>query len=162
MTAQHYAALASLVMFLLGVGYHLGWHRDALASLPELESLVSFHQPEPVLILLVGSQDSVERVRSAIAPERIVASSPDAFAIDVGCIVTVDVEAASDPLNAAGWADRPLEILTPDRLAQATPASDAGADPDAEAAPELPPLSELAKKPTLTLGEAMRLLEHIQ
>jgi len=159
MTSQHFAGLASLVVFLLGAGYHLGWHRDVLAELPPLESLVPAPQPEPVLILLLGSEESVESVRSAIASERIVASSPGAFAIDSGRIVAVDVETASDPLNAAGWADRPLEILTADRLARAP---GAGTGAGAEAPPSLPPIAELAKKPTLTAGEAMRLLEHIQ
>jgi hypothetical protein len=159
MTSQHFAGLASLVVFLLGAGYHLGWHRDVLSSLPEIESLAPVAQVEPVLILLLGSEESVERVRSAIASERIVASSRGAFAIDGGRIVAVDVESASDPLNAAGWADRPLEILTPDHLGQAPVA---GAGESTASAPSLPPLAELAKKPTLTMGEATRLLEHIQ
>jgi hypothetical protein len=159
MTSDRFAGLAAFVVFMLGAGYYLGWHRELVASLPSVPTpaLFSTPPPEPVLILLVGSDESVDRVRDAVDPERIVASTPHAFAVVDGHIVAADAEAASAPLNAAGWSDRPIEILGAERVT-GSPDAQAGAShvPDAP-----PPLAELAKKPTLTPGEAMRLLEHM-
>jgi hypothetical protein len=151
MTSDRFASLAAFVVFMLGAGWYLGWHRELVASLPNVPTPALFATPptEPVLILLVGSDESVDLVRKAVDPERIVASTPHAFAVADGHVVAADVEAASDPLNAAGWGDRPIEILGPD----------AGARP--VASETQPTIAELAKKPTLSAGEAMRLLDQM-
>jgi len=145
-----YAALAALVVLLLGAGYHLGWHQSLAASLPPLESLGTGEESEPVLILLLGSTESVEHLRAVVAPERVIADGRSAFALAGGRIVAADVESASDPLNAAGWTERPVQILTAARLAQ----GQAQAEPGNA-------LAELARKPTLTPGEALRLLRQL-
>jgi hypothetical protein len=67
--------------------------------------------PSPVLVVLVGSASGVRELRAAVAAERIVVEGRRAFALAEGRIVAVDAEAANAPLAAAGWGDRPIEIV---------------------------------------------------
>ena len=48
-----------------------------------------------VLVFLVGDRGGVDRVRRAVAPERIAVSTPDAVALIEGRIVAVDAAAVS-------------------------------------------------------------------
>lgn len=113
---------------------------------------------EPVLVFLVGSRSGVESVKRAVAPDRIVAESPDAFALVEGRMVATDAEAASGPLMAAGWADRDVELFVlpkNDGLDRRAGAGSAGGSDD----PRFARLMELMNKPTLSYGEAMFVMQ---
>ena len=107
-----------------------------------------------VLVLLVGDRHGVASVRAAVAPERVVAATPDAVALEPGRIVATSPEAAGEPLMQAGWAERPIEIWT------ARPAEPSAQPlPVAQAAPA-PPVSPT--QATLSPGEAMALLRELE
>ncbi len=85
---------------------------------------------EPVLVLVVGSSQNVEVMRRVLDAERVVASAPEGFAFDSGCIVSASVEQAGVPIVAAGWTDRPVEILDPSRQRPEEPEEDAEGSTD--------------------------------
>jgi hypothetical protein len=112
---------------------------------------------EPVLIFLVGSRSGVESVKRAVEPSRIVADSPDAFALVEGRMVATNAEAVSAPLMAAGWADRDIELFTlpkSDGLKRSAKGSGGGSDD-----PRFGRLMELMNKPELSYGEAMFVMQ---
>ncbi len=114
----------------------------------------------PILVIVVGSERGVEHIRSAIAEERIVASSEGAFATIEGRIVAASPDAASAPLNEMNWVEREIEIVrVPTRSRPGQTASGAGetaggADPAR--------IAELMQKDTLTSAEAHTLLLHME
>lgn len=123
--------------------------RDLAERLPELGA----EEPEPVLVLLVGDAPAVTRVRATISSDRVVAETSRAFALREGRIVAANPEAAGDPLNAAGWAHRPIELWS----ARAARRRTREPAPRAESQSG-PTLAELARKPTLTPAEAVAAL----
>lgn len=66
-----------------------------------------------VVVLVVGTPENVDIMRQAVGSERIVASARNAFALDDGRIIASSLEAVGESVTAAGWVDRPLEILAP-------------------------------------------------
>jgi hypothetical protein len=68
-------------------------------------------QPEPVLVIAVGTRESLDAVRRAVAPERIVASAEAGFAVEPRRVVVTGLEDAGDLLSRAGWSDHPVEIV---------------------------------------------------
>ncbi len=133
-----------------------------------LESIGATLEQPAVLVLIVRDRNELDQIQRAIAPDRIIASSRDAFAVVEGRIVTTRIEAAGVVLSQAGWVDRELEFLdTPDlrrlRMAGAesgTSQPDAGDAPPTAAPEEPADLSDLYAKDTLTVGEALRVLKH--
>ena len=111
-----------------------------------------------VTILLIPDAEGVRAIRHAIDPDRIVASSPDAFALAEGRIVATSVESASGPLNQAGWSKRPIEIVTPP--SRATPRFESARSSSREAAPA-DAVSALKDKRVLTRNESIRLLNEM-
>jgi len=111
-----------------------------------------------VTILLIPDAEGVRAIRHAIDPDRIVASSPDAFALAEGRIVATSVENASGPLNQAGWSKRPIEIVTPP--SRATPRFESARSSSREAAPA-DAVSALKDKRVLTRNESIRLLNEM-
>jgi len=112
-----------------------------------------------VLVFLVGGTDGVERVRRSVHPSRITFSSPTALALKEGRIVAVGQEAVGEPLMASGWIDRKIEIFTVDRrdiLFIEGHAGGANKDVDPE---RLARLNELVKKPTLSYGEQLFVMQ---
>jgi hypothetical protein len=109
-------------------------------------------------VFVVGDRAGIERVRRAVDPARIVHESHDALALDPGRILATEVAAVSRPLQDAGWADRRIEIF---RVERADPferpdEGPAGAEVDPE---RLARLRELVKKPTLSYGEQIFVLQ---
>jgi hypothetical protein len=66
-------------------------------------------------------------VRAAMPAGRVLAESPEAFALEGGWIVTSSDGAASKLLAAAGWKDRVLETHHPDPFGSAARRDDWGA-----------------------------------
>ncbi len=126
------------------------WAQDALAWIEP--------SPEPVLVLLVKRRDHVAAVRASVDPERVVAATDDAFALREGRVIATSPEAASEPVNLAGWVDRPIELWTARSARSLRPVRDEegrgeeGGEPD---------IAALAAKETLTPTEAMALIEHL-
>ncbi len=109
---------------------------------------------DPVLVFVLGSREQVAGVRAVVDSSRVVAESPDAFAVRERRLVAATAAAVGPLLESAGWRDAQLEIL----------AVSWSALPRRE---EEPPqrgvddtrLAELVNKPTLTLWEARLMLE---
>jgi hypothetical protein len=139
------------ILLAIAVGTALWLRPGSLpAWLPELGA-----EEEPaVLVLLVGDRHGVASVRAAVAPERVVAATPDAVALEPGRIVATSPEAAGEPLMQAGWAERSIEIWTArpvEPSAQPLPVAQPGA------APPVP-----HTQATLSPGEAMALLRELE
>jgi hypothetical protein len=102
----------------------------------------------PVVVLVVGTPENVDIMRKVVGSERIVASARNAFALDDGRIIASSLEAVGEPVTAAGWVDRPLEIVAPPKHREAPRGrpenEDAGASPGA--------------RPQLSQGDALLLL----
>jgi hypothetical protein len=112
-----------------------------------------------VLVFLVGGPEGVEGVRRSVDPSRIVFSSPNAVALKEGRIVAAGQEAVGEPLMAAGWIDREIEIFTVARR-DILPAKHGGEGANKDVDPErLARLNELVKKPTLSYGEQLFVLQ---
>ena len=137
---------------LLGVAVGTAlWLRPG--SLPDWLPELGAEEPA-VLVLLVGDRHGVASVRAAVAPERVVAATPDAVAVEPGRIVATSPEAAGEPLMQAGWVDRPIEIWTArpvEPSAQPLPVARSGG---------APPVSPT--QATLTPGEAMAVLRELE
>jgi hypothetical protein len=106
---------AGLIVLLL---WGANWEWRPLELMPWLSRAfekepLQDHTNSPVTVMLVGDQESVAAIREAVHPDRIVASTPDGFALVEGRIIATSIEAASRPLNKAGWADRQIEIVLP-------------------------------------------------
>ena len=80
-----------------------------------LSQRVTLPGTEPVVVLVVGSTQNVEVMRRVLDAERVVASAGAGFAFDSCCIVIASVEEAGVPIVAAGWTERPVEIVDPSR-----------------------------------------------
>ncbi|MEE8582155.1 MAG: hypothetical protein V3T33_11265 [Myxococcota bacterium] len=124
---------------------------------PTEMSLIAPKPPPPVVtVFLVGDRRAVSMMRSALDPARIVAETPDAIALIEGRVIAANVEAVSDPVNQAGWAERKIELFTLRRdngLERGRKGARGG-----EMDERRTRLNELAKKPTLTPGEAIFVL----
>lgn len=112
-----------------------------------------------VLVFLVGGREGVERVRRSVHPSRVAFSSPDAIALVEGRIVAAGQDAVGEALMTAGWIDRDIEIFTVARR-DILPAKHAGGGANENVDPErLARLNELVKKPTLSYGEQLFVLQ---
>jgi hypothetical protein len=155
--------LAVLLTFTTGVMIAAADKPDWVSGLEIFAS-----EPEPILVILVGGTRGVERVRSVISDERVIAESPGAFAIVEERIIAADADAASGPINQAGWVDREIELVAirmdgdrqweQNRNAHRRGPGQAQSPEDEMKAAKI---AELVQKPTLNAAEAMVLLQHM-
>jgi hypothetical protein len=133
------------------------WH-DHLPGKTPPSSTESNGEP-PILVLLVTGESNVSALRAAVDPGRIVAREKGGFALSEGRIVASDHRAAERILTAAGWLERPVEIVvsasSPRRRSKAP-------SPEGESPEGQPDLLELSRKPTLTLPEALAALRALE
>lgn len=110
-------------------------------------------EEEPILVFLVGDRDAVSAVKRAIDPSRIVAETDEAFALVEGRMIAAGPEAVSEPLTAAGWIDRRVELFPLPRRRDTAAASGKGGGGSDD--PRFDRLMDLMNKPTLSHGEAL-------
>ena len=144
--ASPFAALTGL-----SVGLFAGWMLwgdpvDVELAVPSV-AVETPWQGDAVLVVAVETPENLEAVRRSVAEHRVVASSEEGFAFEPHRLVVTRLEATGPLLGESGWNDRPLEIV---RIARR--------DRDAAPDPRLAELAELVSKPTLTRGEAYRVL----
>ena len=122
-------------------------------SVPDIKGLLAKTPAAPMLapvvVMVVGTPENVEVMRRAISKDRIVARRKNSFALDEGRIIAASVDDAGEAVTAAGWVERPLEIIAPPRAQQPDASSEGGAEPRIHA-------------PRLTQAEAMHLLDQIE
>ena len=107
----------------------------------------------PILVFLVGDAAAVNAVKRAVDPSRIVAETDDAFALAEGRMIAAGPEAVSEPLTAAGWIDRKVELLPLPKRRETVAASGEGGGSSED--PRFDRLMELMNKKTLSHGEAL-------
>jgi hypothetical protein len=163
MGSKKWFGLAVFVTFTTGV-------MIASADKPDWVSQLDYfdNESDPILVVLVGGTRSVERVRSVIPDERVIAESPGAFAVVEERIIAADADAASGSINQAGWIDREIELIAipmdggrqweRNRNAGSRRRGGSESPEDAEKAARI---AELVQKPTLNAAEAMVLLQHM-
>ncbi len=120
-------------------------------NLPSVRSLLArapIAVVEPVVVLVVGTPENVEIMRRAVNRDRIVASRKNSFALDQGRIIAASVDDAGESVTAAGWVERPLEIIAPRRVRQHSSAPPESAEPSIHA-------------PQLTQTQALELLHQM-
>lgn len=118
---------------------------------------LSRRQDDRVLVFLVGGSEGVDRVRRAVDPARVVYADEQSVALVEGRIVAASVAAVSLPMNAVGWRDRSIEIFHVERAERKTsPGREGTTDVDPE---RMAKLRALVKKPTLTYGEQVFVLQ---
>lgn len=131
--------------------------------IPAMASLVpgQVDDSDKVLVFLVGDPRGVDRVRSSVDPGRIVWSTPEAVALKEGRIVAAGQHAVGEPIKEAGWMDREIEIFTVAKRDILPPRGGGMQDGNGEEVdPErLARLRELVKKPTLSYGEQLFVLQ---
>jgi hypothetical protein len=106
-----------------------------------------------VAILVVHDKNLLREVRAAVHDDRVVAESEFAFALEEGRIVALESPYAGPLIGALGWAERGIELIDASTLG--------GRDPrrvSRSSAPAQNDLARLSKKQTLSLGEAIRVL----
>ncbi len=130
---------------------------------PDLSSWMK--TDEPVLVVLVGSDEGVRAVRAAVSSDRVVAETETAFAMIEGRVIASNAEAASQPINQAGWVDREIQMLAiPMSLSHGPKGPPGqgerggGSDEDRAKAQKI---AELMKKPTINALEASVLMQHM-
>ncbi len=104
---------------------------------------------QPVVVMVVGTPENVEVMRRSVNRDRIVASRKNSFALDEGRIIAASVGDAGESVTAAGWIDRPLEIVAPARVRQPATAPAGSAPPSIHAS-------------QLTQAQAMSLLDQLE
>ena len=152
-------------MAILGLGVAVLAHTpQALELLGELGVGAlgqAIDEPEPLTIIVVGSDEGVATVRDSLLREEILYAGPGVVAVQGGHIVVARVETASEALNELGWIDRPLEILGVETW-RLWPQTTKALDPKTHPKDGGPSLAEMARKPTLTPGEAIRALRMLR
>ena len=116
------------------------WIRENLAPAP----------PQPVLVLIVGTPENVAMMRMAVGSDRIVVNTRNSFALDEGRVIAASMDAVGSSITAAGWIDRPLEIVPSPRRR-----------PDVTRAPGKEIDASLETKRMLSRVEAFRLLSQM-
>lgn len=107
-----------------------------------------------VAILVVHDKNLLREVRAAIADHRVVAEGEFAFALEEGRIVALESPDAGPLIGALGWAERSVELIDAHTLGGRDPRSvqrSSGPVPQSD-------LARLSKKPSLSLGEAIHVL----
>jgi hypothetical protein len=116
----------------------------------------------PVVVWLLEDEASLDTIRDSIDPERIIASSDNAFAIIEGRIFATSIEAANGPLNHAGWSDRRIEFVDQPGMRKPTFAEIEAQIAEAAEASSEDDYDALKSKSSLSQAESLRLLKQME
>jgi hypothetical protein len=120
-----------------------------------LRERVGLAEPDPVLVFVIPQRENARRVRAAIDPDRIEWQGLEGLALVGGRVIASDLDAAGNVIEAAGWVDRPIQIVrleNPESRRQDDSLDgESGSD-------RLARLRNLLNKPTLTPTEQMFVL----
>lgn len=117
-------------------------------------------EEEPVLVFVIPDVANARTVRAAIAPDRIALQTTQGLALVGGRVIALNLDDAGDVIEAAGWVERPIQIVRledPSRDDAMGEEGAEGVDP-ADRAARMERLRSLVNKPTLTRGEQMFVL----
>jgi hypothetical protein len=112
----------------------------------------------PVLVFLVGSEQRVALVRTAVADHRLVDESPSAFLRREARLVAATRADAASLLSQDGWRDRDLEIFEFGRPETRGETSRGSSELSQRDDANTARLAELMNRPTLTWVEARAVL----
>lgn len=151
------ASMGAIIAVGLGLSFlHGGGSGGAVGAIKRELGLGASGQP--VLVIFVDSARAVAVVRAAVEDERIVAETPQGFALREGRIIAANRDAAGEVVSAAGWVDRELQLMrvrkNKDLLQPPSAKKGRGSLVDED-------LARLAGQETLTRSEAYYVLEHI-
>jgi hypothetical protein len=163
MRARRYLSRGISGLFLGWIGLCLGlaigwllWSGDA-PELPELPSVAGTSpasRSDTVLVIVVETEQNVETVRGAVAPDRVVVASQQGIAVSPRRLVVTSVEHAGELLTAAGWSDHSLEIVDM-RRSRGESRPEQGGKVDST----LARITSLINDPARTLADAKILLD---
>jgi hypothetical protein len=112
---------------------------------------------DPVLVFVVPLPENADRIRAAASKERVVWEGEAGFALVGERVITSSLETAGEVIQAAGWLDRPIRIVTLQADAEEDSELDSGSPASREA--RLQRLRELLNQATLSRGEQMFVLQ---
>lgn len=142
------AAFAGLVLFSF----------MALEGKDVAQTLGLVEEDEPVLVFEIPHPERLAMVRQAISDERVLEEQDGGFSVHGGRVYVQDVGRAGDFIERGGWIDQPVQIV-----GLGMDSEEGGGDERARSAmtPEerQARLYELVKKPSLSRGEQMFVLQ---
>jgi hypothetical protein len=138
------------VGLIVGLALGFGLSRASDVGLPALAWPTFAVDEEPVLVLIVGDRDRVDRVRRVVGAGRVVAESSGGFALRERRLIVAGVDEVGELLMSASWDDAPLDIMNAESL-RGSPRVAESSDRDEK-------LAELLDKPTLNYAEAQLVL----
>lgn len=117
-------------------------------------------EEEPVLVFVIPDVQNARTVRAAIAPDRIALQTEQGLALIGGRIVALNLDDAGDVIEAAGWVERPIQIVRLEDPSTDDAVGEEGGDglAPADRAARQARLRSLVSKKTLTRGEQMFVL----
>ena len=141
------AAFAGLVLFSF----------MALEGKDVAQELGLVEEDEPVLVFEIPHPQHLASVRRAIADERVLEEKENGFSVHGGRVYVQDVGEAGDFIERGGWVDQPVQIVGLGMDSE----DEEGEGPRSAMSPEErhERLLSLVKKPTLTRGEQMFVLQ---
>lgn len=141
------AAFAGLVIFSF----------MALEGKDVAQELGLVEEDEPVLVFEIPHPEHLANVRRAIADERVLEEQDGGFSVRGARVYVQDVGRAGDFIERGGWVDQPVQIVGLGM--ESEDEGDGGAKPAMTPEERRARLYELVKKPTLSRGEQMFVLQ---
>lgn len=123
------------------------------------QSLGLLAEDEPVLVFTIPSEASLLRVRAAVAPSRVLHEDEDGLALEGGRVYVSALEEAGDLIEAAGWVERPIQIVGLGMAVDEDGAEGSSGRAGLSDEERLARLRRLVHKPTLTRGEQVFVLQ---
>lgn len=113
---------------------------------------------DSVLVFVIPLPDNASQIRSAVSSDRVVWEGEAGFALVGERVVTPSLDQAGDVIKAAGWIDRPIQVVTLEADMDEDQSEPDPSDPASREA-RLERLRELVHKPMLTRVEQIFVLK---
>ncbi len=126
---------------------------------PGLVERSGLAEQDPVLVFVIPGLENARRLRASITPERIVWQGNQGLALAGGRILALNLDDAGDVIEAAGWVDRPIQIVQlDDPKREEGTEGEAGSEGGLSREERLTRLRGLVNQPTLSRGEQLFVL----